>query len=353
MKTFQDFSGSRDNNFNLIRMIAASLVLVSHAYPIALGKNAVEPLSRVLGVTLGTVSVYIFFAISGFLIAQSFDRSSRLSRFVIARILRIFPGLLFMLVVSAFVMGPLVTTLPLNEYFGSTSTLRYVLRNLTLAFPIHQLPGVFQGNPWGPELNGSLWTLVYEVTCYIGVFIVGMAGAFREKWLMGVALVFFGVLYGISQHPPAGIIVPGRAIRVTDLGLPFVFGMVFYTWRNRTPLNWPVGMALALAAFALAHTPLFHVMLILAISYWTFLLGYLPGGAIRAYNRVGDYSYGIYIYAFPLQQLAAHYLSPMTPLQNMLVAAPLTLAFAVLSWHFIEKPALAAKSYLAGKLAFG
>ncbi len=353
MTTFQTFSDSRDNNFNLIRMVAASMVLVSHAYPIALGAGTSEPLSTLLGVKLGTLAVYVFFAISGFLIAQSLDRSSSVTRFLIARVLRIFPALFVMLMLTALVLGPIFTSLHLDEYFSSGAAVRYVLHNLSLAFLMYDLPGVFDANPYGPAINGSLWTLVYEVICYLGVLAIGMAGAFRTRAVMAVALAFFAAGYAITVTRPAGIPIPERLTNLADLGLPFALGSAFYAWRDRLPLNWGIGLALAAGAALLAGTALFHEALIVAVSYWVFLLGYLPGGAIRAYNRLGDYSYGVYIFAFPMQQVMAALFSPMSPALNMALAAPATLFLAVLSWHLVEKPALAVKQPLAQRLSPG
>ena len=347
MNTFDTFSTGRDNNFNLIRMLAASMVLVSHAFPISLGYGTIEPLQDLLGLKLGTAAVYVFFAISGFLISQSFERSQSLARFIIARILRIFPGLLVALTLTAFLLGPYVTTLPLREYFSSPAVPLYLIRNLILAFPLYELPGVFTNNPYGGAINGSLWTLVYEVTCYMGVLLIGLAGAFQKKWQMAIALTCFAAFYAITMHAPAGYAIPGRIINLAELGLPFAIGTAFYVWRTYLPLGWALGIALASLTAAAAYQSFFHELFVVTLCYWVFLVGYLPGGIIRAYNRLGDYSYGVYIYAFPIQQLVAHYLAPMAPIQNMVLSAPATLALAVLSWHLIEKPALTAKSYFA------
>lgn len=257
-------------------MLATSGVLVSHAYPLALEPGVTEPLERALGgVTLGTVCVYVFFAISGFFITQSFEWTSTLARFVRARVLRLFPALIVVLVLTVGAASAYWTAVP-----------DYVLRNLTLFVLRWELPGVFTDNPYGGAINGSLWTLSYEVLCYAGVTLLGLVGVLRRKWAVVIAL--------------AVRLIPGAE-------------------------------------------PLFRPAFVLALSYATFWLGYLPVPALRVYNRLGDYSYGVYIYAFPAQQLVAYW-GTVTALGNMVAAALIVLPCAVLSWHLIEKPALALKS---------
>lgn len=353
MPVISQFSENRDNNFNLIRAIAASMVLVSHAYPISSGPGTTEPLESLLGVSLGALAVYIFFVISGFLIAQSFDRSSTTLRFLLARALRIFPALLVVLLLTAYLLGPFYSNLSVFEYFSSLAAPLYVLLNLSLAFLIYGLPEVFLTNPYGGAINGSLWTLFYEITCYFGVLLAGLAGALRKKRLMGAALFLFIGMYFLAVINPFAADLPNRLLLLADLALPFAIGTAFYVWRTVVPLSWIIGIALAGLCGILASSPVFHEVLILSICYWTFLLGYLPGGRIRNYNRIGDYSYGIYIYAFPMQQIAAYHFRPMDPLLNMLIAAPATLFFAMLSWHLVEKPALAAKSKIANRMQPG
>ncbi len=164
--TLGELARGRDNNFNLIRALAATAVLVSHAWPISQGAGTQEPLWAWTGATLGTMAVYVFFAISGFLIATSFDRTQSARAFLVARGLRLFPGLFVSVLLVAFVMGPLVTTLAATDYLTHPETLAFIPRNLTLISPAYTLPGVFEANPY-PTVEGSIWTLVHEVACYL------------------------------------------------------------------------------------------------------------------------------------------------------------------------------------------
>lgn len=328
----------RDNNLNLIRMVAASAVLVSHAWPQTYGVGVVEPMEALTHHSLGRLAVYVFFAISGFLVAASFTRSATLTRFAAARALRLLPGLLVSLLLVSFVLGPLTTGLPLAKYLTARGTWTAVYSNLTLYSPQFWLPGVFNKNPF-PAVQGSIWTLIHEVLCYVMVFVAGVAGAFRQPRRFWAFLAFYAALWVTSLILPLSI--NPRAILLRDLSLPFVLGMAAWVWRDRVPLTlWRVA-ALGLAAAVLRDTVLAYPALIAFLFYGTFWLAYVPGGALRAYNRLGDYSYGMYIYAFPLQGLVVWLWHPLHPLAHIALALPVTLVAAVLSWHLVEKPALA------------
>ena len=143
MPPLLSIADSRDNNFNLLRMVAAGAVLVSHAYPISLGIGAVEPLARALSMSLGTLAVVTFFIISGFFISQSFEKRSSLLTFCVARVLRIYPGLLMVLLFTVLVVGPIFTQLTMRAYFTDVGTTSYIPHNLSLKWLQYELPGVF------------------------------------------------------------------------------------------------------------------------------------------------------------------------------------------------------------------
>ena len=336
-----DVCHGRDNNLNLIRMVASVAVLVSHAWQVTLGPEAVLPLMAMLGRNLGTMAVYAFFVISGFLIARSFERQPTVGRWIMARVLRLYPALLVVLVLTVTVLGPLVTGLPLAEYFSRSETLTYVPRNLSLAFMQYDLPGVFQDQPYPRTINGSLWTLFFEVACYAGVLVTGLLGGLRRPGLMIAFLAVFAAAYILILH----VLEPGRLPSkilppLMDLGLPFATGVAFHVWRRRIRLSPAVFLGLALVTALLAVTPAYAPMMVVTFCYGIFLLGYLPGGFVRRYNQLGDYSYGVYIYAYPMQQLMVHLFQPMAPLTNIALALPPTLALAILSWKLVEEPAL-------------
>ncbi|MDP9940112.1 acyltransferase family protein [Ectopseudomonas alcaliphila] len=158
---------TRNNNLDLLRLIAAAMVIWSHAYPTVLGKGAKQPLTALTGgqFSMGDLGVAIFFVISGFLVSQSMFRLNDLTSYAKARALRIFPDLIFCVLLSILLIGPLFSTLNTAEHFTNSRTYNYLIATTTLNFLSPFLPGVFESNPYGSYINGSLWTLKYEVLC--------------------------------------------------------------------------------------------------------------------------------------------------------------------------------------------
>ena len=325
-------SAGRDNNFNLIRMLAATGVMVSHAFPLALGPGTREPFQHLLkGDNLGRACVFVFFAVSGFYITRSFLTKREPARFVLARILRLYPGLAVMLLTTLAVGGLWFATDP-AAYWSQAAG--YAVERLT--FTGHgDLPGVFAANPYPGAFNGSLWTLRYEVACYIGVLVAGLLGIFDRPRLFAVLALLFVVCCLLGPR------ISGRSdIRfLLYLGLPFLIGSAFCVWQRRIPLCPAIAAVLVVLAVMAHPTPLFRPLFVLALAYATFCLGFARIPLLDRYNRVGDYSYGIYIYAFPIQQGMAA-LGFVTPIGNLAAAFPVTLLCAILSWTWIESPAL-------------
>src|SRR6516162_5257188 len=169
--------GGRHNNFDALRLVAAASVVFSHSFLIAEGTQDHEPLIWLTGKQsiLGLVGVFVFFAISGFLVTQSFEETGDPLRFLLKRALRIFPGLFVATLLSAFVLAPFVTSLPLGLYLSRAEPYEYVLGNALLDQTVHELPEViFVNNPVGLEINGALWTLRSEFAMYLMVLALGV-----------------------------------------------------------------------------------------------------------------------------------------------------------------------------------
>lgn len=341
-----EFLSGRDNNLNLIRMLAAFAVLLSHSVPISLGADAEEPLEAVAGMSLGALAVAVFFSISGLLIARSFDRTDSLTRFVLARILRLFPALLVVLVLTV-IAGAAFTTLALGDYISARGTWTYIPRNLSLAFLQYPLPGVFENNPVPGPINGSLWTLFYEVACYGMVLLTGLMGMLRRKVAFGALFVILIVAYGyaLTWQPDGGVAY--RIDRLAQMAFPFSLGMAAYVWRDSLKLDWRIAALLWLLCIPGSWTEFMPAFVVVTVSYTIAWLAYRPKGAVLAYNRIGDYSYGIYVYAYPIQQGIAFMVPEAGPFTNIALAAPLTLVMAMLSWHWVEERSLAAVRPLA------
>ncbi|MCG2645408.1 MULTISPECIES: acyltransferase family protein [Bradyrhizobium] len=344
----------RDNSFNLLRMIAAGAVLISHAYPLSFGFGTLEPLEPAIGMTLGTLAVLTFFAISGYFISLSFHNRRSLVHFATARALRIYPGLLCVLVLTALVLGPATTKIELPRYLLNQETFLYIPRNLALWPMQFGLPGVFVDNPYPLAINGSLWTLVYEVLCYVMLAVVGLAGL-TSNWrryalfLAVYAFWYIGSLPLIREDYPHITILRNLHL----LSLPFVVGMTIFQFRDRLQLRLPFVILLALATAISYGRPWFHELFVVWWSYTIFYVGFLRCRLLFAYNRLGDYSYGMYIYAFPVEQIVASLYVKSTPVMMVAMSMPITIVLAIASWHFVEERALAQKGAVANWLVRG
>ncbi|HEX4191588.1 MAG TPA: acyltransferase family protein, partial [Stellaceae bacterium] len=184
----------RENNFDALRLLAALAVILSHAFLIAQGTEKNDPLNWLTGnqCMLGLTGVFVFFAVSGFLVTQSFEQTRSPLRYLMKRVLRIFPAYLVCLVLTAFVLGPIVTTLSLGDYLHRPEPYRYLFYNSFFDIRVHELPGVmFVDNPVGLEVNGSLWSLGCEFDMYLMVLVLGLLRLIR--WPVCVALLALGM----------------------------------------------------------------------------------------------------------------------------------------------------------------
>lgn len=328
-----DVSNGRENNLNLIRLLAAIAVLFSHAWPITQGLGTPEPLQQATGRTLGTYAVLIFFSLSGFLIASSYCRTPIPSRFAMRRARRILPGLMVVLFLTAFVMGPFLTSHTPTEYFSDRETWVFVLRNAFMIGLEPDLPGVFTNNPM-PVVAGSIWTLGYEVLCYAGLLMIGMLGLLQRcKVVFGIAAAF--IVANIVSDPAQ---LHPRIHHTLDLGLAFVFGVFCFTWRDRLALSPVLLIVLVGLAWSCLGTPFYEPVVVAALTYCVLMFGYWPSWQLPRLRSSADYSYGLYIYAFPIQGLVVHMLGPVSPAMNIAIALPVTIGFAAMSWHLIERP---------------
>jgi len=344
MKYLSQYADDRDNNFNLLRFIAATLVIFTHSFYVVPGAGLVmEPLNQLIGTTFGALAVDVFFVTSGYLITKSFLRRGNVIAFLYARVLRIYPALIIAVLLCVFLVGPFFTQLPLSDYFRDSSIYTYFLHDATLiGFDLeYRLPGVFSDLPF-PTVNASLWTLPWEVWLYISVAVFGTAGVFRNKKLLtGLALLAM-VLYLVNSN--FDLFDQRRIVRFLRLFAMFYAGVFFCINRSRIPLDWRIALVIAILPVVLVKTPLFGYVLAPAIAYLVFAFSYLPAGKIRNFNRLGDYSYGLYIYAFPVQQVVVSLAPEVRPVPMFIVAFSVTLLLSWLSWNLIEKPALARKN---------
>ena len=326
--------GRRANNFDAIRLAAAAAVIVSHAWPLSSGSNQGEPLRRLTGgqATLGELAVLVFFVVSGFLITRSFERSPGLADYARNRALRILPALACMVAAMTLVLGPLFTALPLREYFTDARFASYWL-NVTLVTTKYSLPGVFEANPFPRAVNGVLWTLRYEALFYV---VTAALGAFRlldRRVLLAIVLLTIAV--------PLVAELPGdKYVRMFRF---YAAGSALCLWRDAVPQDLRLAAAAAVLCGLGAALGGFHEIFTIAGSYLVLYLAFEPRVPLQHAGRWGDFSYGLYIYGFPVQQAVAHLSGPHGWMWNLAWSLPIALALAVLSWHGVEKRALRRK----------
>ena len=263
----------QDNNFDFLRLAMAVGVLVSHQYSVA----GVQPPSIQGLFYLGTSVVLGFFAISGYLVMGSWSNDPNIFRFAARRFLRMFPGLLVMTLLVVLVLGALVTTEPLPEYFSSPTTWRYfsVLRFWSFE---ENLPGVFVDNPGGRSVNASLWSIPIEVRCYIALMFAGALTLLREKRLLPAAILSYCVAltYLFSHETNAGLLK-----LYWELGIVFIVGVVLSQlrlfWQPHRTLFATFTVLLVIVLWRLGRNECWHC------PFWVFTVAHIK--SLRTYRR--------------------------------------------------------------------
>lgn len=304
--------------------------------------------------------VPMFFALSGFLITASAQRLD-LANFLLNRALRIVPALAVDILICAFIIGPAVTTLPLGEYFTDAGFLAYLMNIIGMVQL--QLPGVFTSNPI-QQVNGALWTIPWEITCYIIMAFMMITGVVRRQTATFLLLAAFLIAGLAIEH-----FVPVRpgvgyglhtlfVIRGAQLITAFLCGVLAYQFRGRIPMSralFSISVAVALIAMIVLDTRATEsvanrLILIPVLTYITIYAGLSRLPLPKILGR-GDYSYGVYLYHVPFIQLSI-FLAPSffvgtIPGVVMLTAVTIgvVLCVAAVSWHIVEKPVLSLRRF--------
>jgi len=330
----------RDNNFQLIRLAAATAVVLFHSYALT-NHWTDEPLwRRIPELNSGALGVACFFVISGFLITQSWLARARIIPFVAARVLRIYPALIAAVALTVALAG-MSSALDWAAFLAHPQTTDYILQVMPAWEMKHRLPGAFPANPIPHDVNGSLWTLPVALRLDVAVLAAGVAGllARRVAWFATLWLLLALFLWRPDWFP-----LPFQDAATRDLVLLFALGSLACVGRAVIPVSPALAAVAVLLVIAnpadLARGPLFAPLL----AYTVLVVAYHPRLVWPAFNRVGDYSYGVYVYSFPIQQTLVERIPGIEPAPLFALALTLTLGVAVLSWHWLEQPALGLKS---------
>lgn len=320
------------NNYDLLRLIFAALVIVGHAYALV----SPPPIKGDFVIALvgfdyaGSVAVKFFFFLSGLMVTNSLVNQTQLTKFISARLFRIFPGLIGCTLVSILVVGPLLTELPLGDYWWQRDTLGYA-SNMVLSLKWN-LPGVFEANR-SSAVNGSLWTLPSEVYCYAMLTALGMLSVFKKLWIGNMLACCIIAVGFLSPDSMAALKFGGEA---QLLPACFALGALMALNKNAIEIRTSAAAGLLLLTLLLRHSGFFQPLFYVTLFY---------GGLVLASHRLfmrlkmpGDFSYGVYLYGFPVQQIAVAWWPQWGVHANQIFGIAGALFFAIPSWFFVEKP---------------
>ncbi len=343
---------NRNNHFNLLRLVAALAVFVAHGdFLYRLHLPVPFP-----GHSLGSLAVYVFFFISGYLVYQSWWREPDWVAFWIKRMMRIFPGLIVAVAFSVCILGWSVTTLSSRDYWQSPATWLNLVNNAVGVATVQTLPGVFESNPFARAVNGSLWTIRYELTMYFLLATIAW-GARGRRWVYPVGAIVLALLWELARIGRWDDAIEGVGGALADVfrwrdfcgfGVPFFVGSTMAAYGVR-PRRWMGVIAVLAGVCALYET---NALLLQGLVWGCIVFGSFYGAhagrsePLRAVREQADLSYGVYIYAFPVQQAVTAWClrEGWSLMACMLLSLVPVLLLALLSWYGVEKPGIRAGS---------
>jgi len=340
-----DVPKSRNNNFNLLRFAAACMVIYGHMYSLM----GVAEIPNIGSSAIHNIGVSVLFLISGFLIYESWQRDPHILRYAVRRALRLWPALIVLCLLTALVMGPLVTSLPVRAYFADSGTWKYIVNNILLRME-YNLPGVFAENPYSLMVNRSLWTMPVEALMYAAL--AALLFVLRKPRAQKIGLVCAAA--ALTAFRLLCIRLGWEHSDVFFLAHYFFIGALFSFPHVRRLLNTQAAIvALLLLAARPGATFLGECAFLLLLPYVVFSFA-LPKRAVFAgLFTKNDYSYGLYLYAFPVQQLLIPSLLAhgVDPLAGAVLTFTVTLLLAAFSWHLVESHAQRLSKWICAKLA--
>ena len=339
-----DILDPKQNNFTLLRLLAASAVVISHAVFLHSGHKADEILSSITYFNLGDHAVNVFFVLSGLTVTGSLVKSPSTTEFMVARGLRIFPALGACALLLVLV-GTIVTTCTPTQFLSDTRVWRYGVSTLLLNSAATGLPGVFAGNPHPSVMNASIWTLKYEAACYVLLAFVAWFGFVTKRrftWLFGLSwTIAGGILFVRSGHDTTPLDQAAR------FWLCFSLGVGFYVFRNQIVLSAFAVAAVSVLFWFTIGSPLERIVSLFATGYAIVWLGKLPTGHLRSLTNRIDLSYGIYIFGWPITQTLMLVQPSISVWSLILLSLVLAMAVALPSWLLIERPSMRARKIIS------
>lgn len=329
----------RIDNFLLLRIIAALAVIYGHSFALAQPDGSRDIFVRNgWPMYSGDIAVAMFFVISGFMVSGSYLAREDLFEFAKARLLRIVPAFALVLVLCAWVIGPVMTTLPAGEYFRDPGVAAYVFKNLRFSSDMAWfLPGVFEEQV-RDGVNGSIWTLPAEMRMYVLAATLGVLGLLTHRWL-GTAVLATLLWLGFSH--PEYIPLHQDWFRLAGF---FSLGILAQLHKDRLHARHAVMLVLAMLVYLSMRSRSAPFLLAICLAYFCFWFAYRTP-VWRRLERWGDPSYGIYLWGWPVQQVLVAQMPAMTPWHNFQLAAVIATCLGYLSWWCLERPALKLKDW--------
>jgi len=358
----QSFDTKR-NALTLARFVFASLVVVSHSFPLGgyhLNSDPWHTWSKSQD-DLGTIAVCAFFLISGFLVARSYDSVKSPAEFLFRRGIRILPAYWLALAVGALVLAPIAwyhEHHTLRGYFVASvvGPWHYLYSNFFIQIHQWNINGLFANTPFGhhpvPAINGSLWTLIFEVKCYLVLALLGGLGLLRfRKLVVGIALFFFVMMVIHFVNPTLTINIIPFFFPMAVSAFPFFFfvGVLFHLYGDEIPMDRRLGVA---AWIVVAYTMFFGGWVVLGRLVFCYaLIWTVVTFSAQWFERWGDPTYGTYVFGFPIQMMLAefgifqtgYWNSRISALGYIALSLVLSAAMGYASWHLLEKHALRLK----------
>lgn len=307
------------------------MVILSHSFSVTEGPlSPGTPLDVITQTRLsvGGVAVAIFFLYSGILIAKSCERHKSFKQFFYKRILRIFPELIVCVLASIFIIGLAVTNLPWTEYLLHPQSYLYLLNIVMI--PVHTLPGVFVHNPYPLVVNAALWTIAAEFMCYIFCFAVYKLLKFKRSSMRNMSVVLGIVILAYIACGHAWMLSFVRALA------EFYLGMMLWVYRDRIILSKRLVLAATVLCVVLILAGQDVLAMLICFPYMALWLGWGTPCVFEHFCEKQDYSYGIFLWGFPLQQLLAHLMPGILWWQNMVISWILAFICAYVTTHILK-----------------
>lgn len=341
----------KSNSFGVVRLVAALMVVVSHAFVLTYGGDLADPLAAVTSFSLGAHAVNAFFVLSGFLIAASWHREPNLPYFLCGRFLRIFPALFLVTVATIVIAGLVQNQLGFAAFLTSWETVSLFLRVLVALDGGGTLPGIFVENPDGRLVLATVWTIRYEVICYLTIPLVSAIALYfaDEKKLVSIILLAASVVLILRADREETVLIDHLA----RFFFAYYVGVASWMARGKLRISfWRVALA-AGGAYLLLGTAVSPIAEIIAVAVMVFWLGALDFGRVGKIVNREDISYGIYLLGFPVQQMwVVLWQGPSPVIANILLTLLTVVPLAFLSWRLVEAPMLAQRALLVRLLHY-